>query len=365
MKAERQAAAKNNNNDIVDESYQKREDVHYTMFPAKEGQVPLTYCFAVIPDRDGMSVRFAEVATIKRHKFTSPKDGQHYFENLKMFMDAVNQFTPAELELVDRVQEELSDEEKATVELITRHEGLMRRYRQLLYQDDINFGWSQKPTMATSRLRKLVVSMFFGRWTKWKDTVNPGTDNKPKLIYSIHKDFEGKMVSFLEGMGEKHDELQPNWFEDYFSHVGGVQGILEAKMGCMKVGSTGSAINLIKLGKDPIDAQAVGMMKELNEKDIEMPTEPENELSHFHYYMGVKSTMSISQKVRFDKFEEALEQLEKLQDEAKERKAAVEGQGSDNKTGAEATGQSTEAGAEQKVEGVEANAEAKTDDAPF
>lgn len=321
------SSKKTQQNDEPDPFYQKREDTYYGLFPSDAGE---RYSFAVIPAKDGTPVLMTEVGTIKMHRFTSPKDGVHYFENLKLIMDPRYLF---DMTVMNRINDpnSISDEDKALLSKIKRHGDLVQRYKDLHYckVEGVNFGYSPKPGLFNNRLKKVALTTFFGRWTKWKGANNTHGDQGVKLIYSTHAQFQDKFRAVLKSMGESHDELQPTWFEDYFSIYGGAKGILDVNMGSMKVGGEGCTVKLTKVGKDPIDDKSVGFLAPISEKDIVFPTEAENALSHLHYYMGYKSTEDLYQEVYMDRIERAISQLEQNVNDQKMRAAGSTSEGTD------------------------------------
>lgn len=291
-----------------DPFYIKREDTYYGLFPSDAGE---KYAFAVVPAADGTPFIMTDIATIQRFRFTSPKDGKHYFEGLKMPMDPRYLF---DMNVMDKLSDinSLTDEDKITIAQIKRHSELMKRYRDLQYckEEGVNFGYSTKPTIYSSRLKKVGLTAFFARWTKWKGATNTSGDNAVKLVYANYSAFQDKFRALLTSMKESHEEDQPTWFEDYFSPIGGVKAVLDVKMGSMKVGGEGATVKLVKQGKDKIDDKAAGLLGPIGEKDIVRPDGAENALSHLHFYMGMKSDGALFHDSYADRFEEALTQLE-------------------------------------------------------
>lgn len=292
-----------------DPFYQKREDSYYGLFPSDAGE---KYAFAVIPDASGRAFIVTDIATIKRFRFTSPKDGQSYFDNLKMPMDPNQLFDMSVLKKATSDPASLTDSDKSLLSQIKRHGDLIARYKNLQYckEEGVNFGYSPKPNIWNNRLKKVALTAFFGVWTKWKGAVNSHGDRGVKLIYANYAAFSDKFTALLTAMSESHDEDQPSWYEDYFSINPTVKGILDVKMGSMKVGGEGVTLKLIKVGKDVIDDKAVGMTGPISLKDVVIPKEPENQLSHMHYYLGMKSDGELFHDTYADRFEEALVQLE-------------------------------------------------------
>lgn len=292
-----------------DPFYQKREDTYYGLFPSDAGE---RYAFAIVPDAKGNSVFMADVATIQRFRFTSPKDGKHYFEGLKMIMEPKHLFDMSVMDKLKSDPNSLTEDEKTTIRQIKRHGDLIQRYKDLQYckEEGINFGYSPKPTLFNNRLKKVSLTAFFGIWTKWKGAINTHGDRGVKLITSTHAAFADKFRALLTSTNETHAELQPTWYQDYFSLNGEVKGLIDVKMGSMKVGGEGATVKLIKVGKDSIDDKGAGLTGPILEKDIVLPQGPENVLSHPHFYLGMKSNGSLYHDTYADRFEEALEQLE-------------------------------------------------------
>jgi hypothetical protein len=293
-----------------DPFHETRLDTYYGMYPSDAGE---KYAFAIVEAANGAPFLMTDVATIQRHKFTSPKDGKAYFEKLKMPMDPKVLF-PGYQALMDKLKDvnSLTEEDKLTLSYIKRHGELIQRYKNLQYckVEGVNFGYSMKPNLFSSRLKKEAITAFFGVWTKWKGANNTHKDRAVKLITSNYAAFQDKFRTLFRSVAEAHNELQPTWMQDYFSHKGGVKAIIDVNMGSMKVGGEGATIKMVKVGKDPIDDNAVGMTGPINEKDIVIAPEPENVLSHIHYYMGMKSNGDIFHSTYADRFEEALVQLE-------------------------------------------------------
>jgi hypothetical protein len=142
-----------------DPFYQKREDSYYGLFPSDAGE---KYAFAVIPEDSGRAFITTDIATLKRFRFTSPKDGQHYFDNLKMPMDPTYLF---DMTVLDRAKAgTASDADKVILAQIKRHGELMNRYKNLQYckVEGVNFGYSPKPNVWNGRLKKVSLTAFFG-----------------------------------------------------------------------------------------------------------------------------------------------------------------------------------------------------------
>lgn len=314
-KPEVNSAKKNYADNEPDPFYQKREDTYYGMFPSDAGE---KYAFAIVPAENGDAFLMTDIATIQRHRFTSPKDGKHYFENLKMPMDPKKVF---DYSVMDKLSDpnSLTDEDKKTLAQIKRHGELMQRYKNLQYckVENVNFGFSQKPNLYSSRLKKQSLTAFFGVWTKWKGAVNTHGDRQVKLISTGYGSFQDKFRALLKSTYETHNELQPTWLEDYFSSNNGVKGVIDVTMGSMKVGGEGASIKLIKVGKDPIDDKGAGITGPIEEKDVVTLPGDENRLSHLHYYMGMKSDGPLFHDAYADRFEEALSQLEAHVEEMK------------------------------------------------
>lgn len=305
-----------------DPFYQKREDTYYGLFPSDSGE---KYAFAIIPDASGRPFLMTDIATISKFRFTSPKDGKNYFENLKMPMDPKYLF---DMSIMTKLSDpaSLTEDDKKLLSQIKRHSDLIARYKNLQYckEEGVNFGYSPKPTIYNNRLKKVALTAYFGIWTKWKGAINSHKDRGVKLITSSYPAFQDKFNALLESMDETHNEDQPTWFEDYFSMKNGVKGILDVKMGSMKVGGEGATIKLIKIGKDVIDDKGVGITGPITEKDVVFSSEPENKLSHLHYYMGMKSNGEIYHDIYADRFEEALVQLESHLNDIKLKNATKE-----------------------------------------
>lgn len=292
-----------------DPFYQKREDSYYGLFPSDSGE---KYSFAILPEASGRAFITTDIATIKRFRFTSPKDGQSYFDNLKMPMDPSQLF---DMSIVSKAMSDpnsLTSEDRVKLSQIKRHGDLIQRYKNLQYckEEGVNFGYSPKPNVWNNRLKKVSLTAFFGIWTKWKGAVNSHGDRGVKLIYANYAQFSDKFTALLTAMSESHDEDQPSWYEDYFSINPTVKGVLDVKMGSMKVGGEGVTIKLVKVGKDVIDDKSAGITGPIDIKDIVIPQEPENRLSHLHYYLGMKSDGELFHDTYADRFEEALVQLE-------------------------------------------------------
>lgn len=309
---------------------QKREDTYYSLFPSDSGE---KYAFAIVPDSEGKSFLMTDIATIQRWRFTSPKDGKHYFENLKMPMDPKYLF---DMSIMDRLSDldKFTEADKAELKRIKRHSDLIQRYKDLQYAKvkDVNFGYSPKPSMFNNRLKKVALTAFFGTWTKWKGVDNSHNDRAVKLITSTHTQFQDKFRALLKSTDETHRDLQPSWYEDYFSSNGGVKGIIDVKMGSMKVGGEGATVKLIKIGKDPIDDKGVGVTGPISEKDIIYPSGEENKLSHLHFYLGMKSDGSLYHDIYADRFEEAIVQLESHLNEMKLKSASTESESTSDET---------------------------------
>jgi len=302
--------------DKPDPFKQKREDVYYSLFPKTGGEL---YGFAMVPASNGSGFLMTDVMTIKRHKFTSPKTGIHYFENMKLPMDPDQIFGK---EVMDKVQKDPTSVDGTIIKAIKRHSDLVQRYKNLQFAkalvknakgDDvnlINFGYSKSPGVFNSRLQKQKVTAFFGVWTKWKGVTNDKREFGIKFISSRYGAFQDKFRGLLNSTNDTHQKLQPEWYTDFFSSVGDVKGVMDVEMGNMGPTGKGASIKLVKLGKDPIDDAGVGVTGPITEKDIVIPSEPENELSFIHYLMGFKSTEDIWQDVYVDRFEQAVIQLE-------------------------------------------------------
>lgn len=308
--AKQETTKKNREEDGPDPFHQKREDTYYGLYPSDAGE---RYGFAVVPSADGRPFVLADVGTIRRFRFTSPKDGKHYFENLKLIMDPNHLF---DMSVMGRISDpnSIAEEDKVLLQRIKRHADLTQRYKNLQYakveKEGANFGYSPKDSLFSNRLKKVALTAFFGRWTKWKGATNTHGDKTVKLITSTHAQFQDKFRAVLKAMGESHDEDQPTWFEDYFSTAGGVKGILDVNMGSMKVGGEGCTVKMVKVGKDIIDDKSVGFLAPINEKDVILPEGEENRLSHLHFFMGFKSNEDLYQDVYMDRVEEAIVQLE-------------------------------------------------------
>lgn len=333
-----------------DPFYIKREDTYYTMFPSDAGE---KYAFAIVPAASGTPFLLTDVATIQRFKFTSPKDGKHYFEKLKLPMDPKVVF-PNYTEVMDKMSDinSLTEEDKKTLAQIKRHGELVQRYKDLQYckVEGVNFGYSPKPTLFSSRIKKEAVTAFFGVWTKWKGAVNTHKDMNIKLITSNYSAFQDKFRTLFRSVAETHAELQPTWLDDYFSANNGVKAVIDVNMGSMKVGGEGATVKMVKVGKDPIDDKAVGITGPIELKDINIPTDPENVLSHIHYYMGMKSNGAVFHDTYADRFEEAISQLEAHVNEMKLKAAS-------NSTSSNQTTEETSPAANV--------GEGKADDKPF
>lgn len=308
--------------DKPDPFYQKRPDVYYTMFPSAEGE---KYAFGIVPAADGQPFIMTDVMTIKRHRFTSPKTGIHYFENLKLPMDPAILF---DMTVLDRAADpnSLTEEDKVLISNIKRHSELVQRYKELQYAkvmkkisspdgvkevNLVNFGYAKNATLFNSRLQKQAITGFFAIWTKWKGLPNTKREFSIKFINSRYNSVQDKFRALLTQTAETHNEDDPTWFEKYFSSIGGVAGVIDIEMGDMSIGGRGATIKLVKLGKDVIDDKGVGVTGPITEADIVFPSEPENKLSLVHYLMGFKSTEALWQDDYVDRFETAIEQLEK------------------------------------------------------
>lgn len=303
--------------DKPDPFYQKREDTYYTLFPSEAGE---QYAFAIVPSMKGEPFIMADIMTIKRHRFTSPKTGIHYYEPLKLPMDPNMIF---DMKVIEKATDpnSLTDEDKATISAIKRHSDLVQRYKNLQYAKAIkktgdkevnliNFGYSTNPNLYNQRLQKQAVTGFFGVWTKWKGAPNDKREFGIKFISSRYGAFQEKFRGLLNQTKSTHDKLDPQWFTKYFSSIDGVAGILDVEMGAMGVGGKGASIKLVKLGKDAIDDAGVGVTGPITEADIKIPTDEDNKLSLMHYLMGFKSSADIWQDAYVDRFEEAIVQLE-------------------------------------------------------
>lgn len=300
-----------------DSFHQKREDTYYTLFPSQDGE---KYAFAIVPGANGLPFVMTDVMTIKRHRFTSPKSGIHYHENLKLPMDPNMLF---DMSIIDKASDpnSLTEEDKEVIKGIKRHSDLVKRYKDLQYAKVIkktgdkevnlvNFGYAKVPKLFNQRLRKESVTAFFGIWTKWKGAPNTEREFGVKFITSRYGAFQDKFRSLLNQTSETHDEDVPDWFQKYFSTIGKVEGIMDIEMGSMGVGGKGASIKLVKLGKDVIDDKGVGVTGPIKESDILIPKEEDNKLSHLHYLMGYKSNEDLWQPTYVDRFEEAIIQLE-------------------------------------------------------
>lgn len=322
-KPEPQKKGKKFNDDEPDPFYQKREDTYYTVFPPRKDEGDTQrYAFAVVPAADGTPFVMEDIMTIKRHRFTSPKTGIHYFENLKMPMNPNAIFDMSVMDKVSKDPNSLTEEDKATIQAIKKHSELVQRYKDLQYckVDGVNFGFVQgKPGVHNQRLKKVALTGFFGAWTKWKGAPNDKREFNVKFISANYGAVQDKLRSLLSSMAETHDELQPTWFQDYFSHHGGVKGVIDIEMGSMAVGGRGATMKLVKLGKDPIDDKGVGVTGPIKEKDIILPKGDENALSHLHFYMGFKANEDLWQPSYAERFEAAIEQLEKHVEDVKLR----------------------------------------------
>lgn len=307
--------------DEVDPFYQKREDTYYTLFPSKEGE---KYSFAVVPAADGKAFIMEDIMTIKRHRFTSPKDGKHYFENLKMPMNPNVLFDKEVIAKALESPESITEEDKKVILNFKRHSELLKRYKDLQYckVENVNFGYAKVMGLHNSRLQKLALTGFFGVWTKWKGAPNVKREFNIKFISTRYGAFQDKFKAILTSMNDTHKELQPSWYQDYYSHLGGVKGVLDIEMGSMAVGGKGASIKLVKLGKDEIDDRGAGVTGPITEKDIVLPKGKENVLSHLHFFMGYKSDQDLWQDGYVDRFEAALDQLEAHVRDIKSEKVA-------------------------------------------
>jgi hypothetical protein len=303
--------------DKPDPFKQKREDVYYTLYSSPEGE---KYAFAMVPAADGTPFYMTDLLTLKRHKFTSPKTGIPYFENLKFFSDPTAMFGK---ELVDSINTDPTSVDAEKIKAFKRHSDLVQRYKNVQYAkalvknekgDDvnlINFGYSKnKKLIFANRLQKQATTAFFGVWTKFKGAMNDKREFGIKLFSTRYGAFQDKFRGLLNQTNDTHQKLQPEWFQDFFSSVGDVKGIIDVEMGSMGPGGKGASIKLVKLGKDAIDDAGVGVTGPITEKDIVMPKGAENELSFRHYIMGFKSTEDIWQDTYMDRVEEAIIQLE-------------------------------------------------------
>lgn len=298
----------NKKDDKIVEPYKiRREGAYLSMFPSDEGE---KYSFCIVPDKDGNPFIMTEVMTIKRFKFRNPKTNEDYFENLKMPMDPNMIF---DMSVVDKSMNDpasLTEDEKSTLKAITKHADLVKRWKELFYckEDGINFGYAKSPTRYNGRLRKDALTGFFGVPTKWKGEEVP--KKGVKFIQNRYLQFQDKFRSLLEQTAETHDELQPSWYEDYFSNTAGYKGVIDVEMGSMKVGGKGATVKLIKIGKDNIEDKGAGVLGGIKDKDIDYPKGDENALSHLHYYMGFDSTQDLWQELYVNRIEEAIEDLE-------------------------------------------------------
>lgn len=300
--------------DVPDPFYVKREDTYYTLFPPRkdEGDVQ-RYAFALVPGANGQAFVMEDIMTIQRHRFTSPKDGKHYYESLKLPMNPNAIFDMSVMEKVSKDANSLTEEDKKTIQNIKKHSDLVQRYKDLQYckEPNVNFGFVQgKMGLHNGRLKKQALTGFFGVWTKWKGAPNTAREFNIKFISSGYGAFQDKFRSLISTVAETHNELQPTWFEDYFSNIGGVKGVIDVEMGSMAVGGKGATVKLVKLGKDPIDDKGVGVTGPITEKDIILPKGEENTLSHLHFYMGFKANESLWQDAYVERFETAIAQLE-------------------------------------------------------
>jgi len=324
LAAKPEVESKSNKFEKVEEPYKvTRENSYLSMFPSDAGE---KYSFFIVPSFDGKSFIMTEVMTIKRFKFKNPKTQEDYFENLKIPMDPKLIFDMSVIEKASTKPNELTEEDKKTIKDIKRHADLVKRYKDLFWckVDNVNLGYSPTSGMYTNRLKKESLTGFFGVPTKWKGTVNTNKDYSVKFIQSRHSQFQENFRTLLQLTSETHDELQPTWFEDYFSTSGGVKGVLDVSMGSMKVGGKGVAIKLVKLGKDPIEDRGVGVSGEIDPDAVKIPTSESDKLSHLHYYMGFKTNESLWQEIYVDKFEEAIEDLENHVKEIAEKNKETE-----------------------------------------
>ena len=294
------------NGKIVEPYKVRRENAYLSMFPSEEGE---KYYFCIIPDSEGRSFIMTEIMTIKRFKFRNPKTNEDYFENLKLPMDPAKLFDMSVVEKAAK-RETLTDEDKKILSNIKVHADLVQRYKDLYFckEEGINFGYAKAPTRYNGRLRKEALTGFFGIPTKWKGTELDSRE--VKFIQNRYMQFQDKFTELLNQTAETHDELQPTWYEDYFSNINGYKGVIDVNMGLMKVGGKGASVKLIKTGKDPIEDKGAGILNGIDPKKVKLPKEKENALSHLHYYMGFDSTQDLWQDMYVDRFTEAIEDLE-------------------------------------------------------
>jgi hypothetical protein len=298
--------------DKIEEPYKaKRPGVYLSMFPSDEGE---KYSFAIVPDANGRSFIMTEIMTIKRFKFRNPKTSEDYFENLKVPMDPKLLFDMNVLDV-----KEPSDEQKIVIANIKKHADLVQRYKDLYWckVDNVNFGYSSAPTKYNNRLRKEALTGFFGVSTKWKGVENSTRDFSVRFIQSRYAAFQEKFRTLLQQTAVTHDELQPTWYEDYFSSSEAVKGVIDVEMGSMKVGGQGATVKLVKLGKDPIEDKGVGVTGEILPSEIKSLEGPEHKLSHLHYYMGFDSREDLYQTMYIERFEDAIADLEQHVEDVK------------------------------------------------
>lgn len=295
--------------------YQKRENVFHTLFPSEAGS---KYDFFIIPDKEGKPFSKGQVAQIQLFKFHSPKQNKDIFNKVQIATDPSVYF---DMSVLDKAKDpnSLTEEDKQTLKNIKRHENLVQRWRDLYFtkEEGVNFKYAKGTNRYNNRLKKQELTLMFGVYTKWNGEENVTGDRRIKLIYSDYGAFQDKFTDFVISTGEVHEEDQPSWFEDYFSINNGVKGIIDVNMGSMAVGGKGATIKLVKLGKDPIDDKGVGVKGEIPVNSIVYPMEPENALSHFHYFFKIKSTEALYQDRIMDEFEEAIVQLEEFLNEKK------------------------------------------------
>lgn len=294
--------------DKIEEPYKvRREDAYVSMFPSDEGE---KYSFCIVPDKDGNPFVMTDVMTIKRFKFRNPKTNEDYFENLKLPMDPEMIFDMSVVDKKVKDPSSLTEEDKKVLKDIAKHADLVKRWKELYYckVDNVNFGYAKSPTRYNGRLRKDALTGFFGIPTKWKGEEVP--KKGVKFIQNRHLGFQDKFRALLKQTADTHDELQPTWYEDYFSNIGGYKGVIDVELGSMRVGGKGATVKLIKIGKDNIEDKGAGVLGGINDKDVTFPKGESNELSHLHYYMGFDSTQDIWQDLYAARFEEAIEDLE-------------------------------------------------------
>lgn len=323
---------KNFNDGKIEEPYRvKRQGSYASMYPSEEGE---TYSFAIIPDKDGKSFIMTDVMTIKRFKFKNPKTKEDYFENLKIPMDPSLLF---DMGVVDKATEDpssLTEEDKTVLKNIKRHADLVKRYKDLYWCKTENVGIKYSPASGryNNRLKKESLTGFFGITTKWKNVANSDAEYSVKFIQTRYSQFQEKFNTLLEQTAKTHDDLQPEWYEDYFSSNGGIKGIINVEMGSMKVGGKGATVKLVKLGKDLIEDRGVGVTGDIDVSKIKFLDGEENALSHLHYYMGFDAREDLWQDMYVDRFEEAVEDLEKHVKEVAANNALESSESTDSKS---------------------------------